>query len=95
MLGPMQIERVSFTSWRWHPIEVDYPVEAHGYFVDAVVTEVKLHWFQRQEDGRTVVTPADLDENGAYGDWPEDFDEVELDAEKAYLDAVESRGAAE
>jgi hypothetical protein len=55
--------------------------------------KVKLHWFQRQEDGRTIVTPADLDENGAYGDWPEDFDEVELNAEKAYLDAVESREA--
>ncbi|MEN6335601.1 MAG: DUF3696 domain-containing protein [Phycisphaerales bacterium] len=57
--------------------------------------KVKLHWFQRQEDGRTVVTPADLDENGAFGDWPEDFDEVELDAEKAYLDAVERKGAGE
>ncbi len=55
--------------------------------------KVKLHWFQRQEDGRTVVTPADLDENGAYGDWPEDFDEVELNAEKAYLDAVEDKEA--
>jgi predicted ATPase len=57
--------------------------------------KVKLHWFQRQEDGRTVVTPADLDENGAFGDWPEDFDEVELDAERAYLDAVERKGAGE
>jgi hypothetical protein len=57
--------------------------------------KVKLHWVQRQEDGRTVVTPADLDENGAYGDWPEDFDEVELDAEKTYLDAVERRGTGE
>lgn len=55
--------------------------------------KVKLHWVQRQEDGRTVVIPADLDENGAYGDWPEDFDEVELDAEKTYLDAVEGKGA--
>jgi len=57
--------------------------------------KVKLHWVQRQEDGRTVVTPADLDENGAYGDWPEDFDDVELDAEKAYLDAVERKRAIE
>jgi predicted ATPase len=55
--------------------------------------KVKLHWVQRHEDGCTVVTPADLDENGAYGDWPEDFDEVELIAEKAYLDAVESKEA--
>ncbi|MBP7053815.1 MAG: DUF3696 domain-containing protein [Phycisphaerae bacterium] len=57
--------------------------------------KVKLHWFQRQEDGRTVVTAADLDENGAFGDWPEDFDEVELDAERAYLDAVERKGTGE
>jgi predicted ATPase len=56
---------------------------------------VKLHWFQRQEDGRTIVTPADLDENGAYGDWPEDFDEVELHAEKDYLDAVEGKRVGE
>ncbi len=57
--------------------------------------KVKLHWFRRQEDGRTIVTPADLDENGAFGDWPEDFDEVELDVERAYLDAVERKGARE
>lgn len=54
---------------------------------------VKLHWVQRQDDGRTIITSSDLDENGAYGLWPEDFDEVELDAEKSYLDAVESKGA--
>lgn len=53
---------------------------------------VKLHWFQRQEDGLTIIKSAELDENGAYGDWPEDFDEVELCAEKDYLDAVENRG---
>jgi predicted ATPase len=54
---------------------------------------VKLHWVQRLDDGRTIVTSADLDKNGAYGTWPEDFDETELDAEKSYLDAVESKGA--
>jgi predicted ATPase len=57
--------------------------------------KVKLHWFQRQADGHTVVTAADLDENGAFGDWPEDFDEVELNAERDYLDAVERKGAGE
>jgi len=55
---------------------------------------VKLHWVERSEvDGCTTVTPADLDENGAYGPWPEDFDDVELAAEGAYLDAVEKRQA--
>jgi AAA domain, putative AbiEii toxin, Type IV TA system len=53
---------------------------------------VKLHWFQRNpKTGITRVTSADLDENGAFGDWPEDFGEVFLDAEGAYLDAVEDR----
>lgn len=50
---------------------------------------VKLHWFTRDNDGATVVNAADLDENGAFGeDWPEDFGEIELNAEQAYLDAV-------
>ncbi|MBI5442585.1 MAG: AAA family ATPase [Deltaproteobacteria bacterium] len=54
---------------------------------------VKLHWFERDaETGATVVTSADLDEQGAFGTWPEDFDEVSLAAEKEYLDAVERWG---
>jgi hypothetical protein len=53
--------------------------------------EVKLHWLQRGEDGGTVVKAADMDDKGAYGDWPEDFDQTELQVEMAYLDAVEAR----
>ena len=54
--------------------------------------EVKLHWFTRsEEDGATSVSSADLDEGGSFGDWPEDFGDVELDIEKRYLDAVEAR----
>jgi predicted ATPase len=55
---------------------------------------VKLHWFQRDpKTGVTKVTSTDLDENGAFsdGDWPEDFDDVILKADGAYLDAVEGR----
>ena len=53
---------------------------------------VKLHWFSRNpEDGTTSIRSADLDENGAFGGWPEDFGDVELKAEGAYLDAVEER----
>lgn len=52
---------------------------------------VKLHWFQRDKEGATSVTAADLDENGAFGDWPEDFDDVALRAQKEYLDAVDER----
>ena len=55
---------------------------------------VKLHWFLRDpEDGTTSIHTTDLDENGAFGDWPEDFGEVDLTAEGAYLDAVEERGS--
>jgi predicted ATPase len=49
---------------------------------------VKLHWFQRDADGMTEITSADLDEDGAFGQWPEDFDDVMLNTEAAYLDAV-------
>ena len=49
---------------------------------------VKLHWFTRDADGATTVTGADLDEQGAFGDWPEDFGKVELEAESRYLEAV-------
>jgi hypothetical protein len=52
---------------------------------------VKLHWFQRQPDGRTVVTSGDLDEFGRFGRWPEDFDDVTLQVQKKYLDAANQR----
>ncbi|MCC6394461.1 MAG: DUF3696 domain-containing protein, partial [Bryobacterales bacterium] len=53
---------------------------------------VRLHWFQRDPgSGETAVTTAELDENGAFGDWPEDFDAIAIDSEKRYLDAVEAR----
>jgi predicted ATPase len=52
---------------------------------------VKLHWFTRNpQDGSTDIQSADLDKQGAFGDWPEDFDEVALETEKQYLDAVEA-----
>lgn len=52
---------------------------------------VKLHWFRREKDGRTVVESADLDEAGAFGDWPEDFDDVALQTQARYLDAASAR----
>lgn len=52
---------------------------------------VKLHWFTQQEDGSTQVTSADLDKTGAFGDWPEDFADVELNLQSRYLDAAEDR----
>lgn len=55
---------------------------------------VKLHWFQRLPDGSTEITSRDLDKKGAYGDWPQDFGDVEMAAEMRYLDAVEGGGKA-
>ena len=52
---------------------------------------VKLHWFTRGEDGTTKIDTADLDEVGAYGDWPEDFDDVDLKAQSRYIKAAQSR----
>ncbi len=50
---------------------------------------VKLHWFTRDENGATKIDTADLDKVGAYGDWPEDFDDVDLKAQSDYLDAAD------
>ncbi len=53
---------------------------------------VGLNWFLRDEkDGTTRIQTAELDEAGRFGDWPEDFDEVALEAESRYLSAAESR----
>lgn len=52
---------------------------------------VRLHWFKLQEDGSTHIVSADLDEAGAFGDWPEDFDQVTMDSESRYLDAAEAK----
>jgi predicted ATPase len=50
---------------------------------------VKLHWFSRNKDGVTEVDSVDLDEAGTYGDWPVDFDDVDLGTQSRYLDAVD------
>jgi len=50
---------------------------------------VKLHWFTRREDEITEVNSVDLDEAGAYGDWPVDFDDVDLTIQSRYLNAVD------
>ncbi|WP_293229598.1 DUF3696 domain-containing protein [Microcoleus sp. PH2017_05_CCC_O_A] len=51
---------------------------------------VKLHWFKRRDDGVTEVSSADLDETGAFGEWPEDFGDVSLHLENRYLKAAEA-----
>ena len=53
---------------------------------------IKLHWFTREKDGYTKINSVDLDEKGAYGDWPEDFGDIELKLQSRYLDASEDWG---
>jgi hypothetical protein len=51
--------------------------------------KVKLHWFQRNsKDGSTDIASADLDQSGAYGDWPMDFFDVSMDASLRYTQAA-------
>jgi predicted ATPase len=52
---------------------------------------IKLHWFERDKDGATNVRSGDLDETGAFGDWPVDFDDVALRANSEYLDAADAK----
>ena len=52
---------------------------------------VKLHWFTRNPEGITSITSNDLNDRGAFGDWPEDFGNIELKASSAYLDAIAKR----
>lgn len=52
--------------------------------------KVILHWFKRSPKGITTIKSADLGKDGSFGDWPEDFSEVELKAEMEYLGSVES-----
>ncbi|MGI4743989.1 MAG: AAA family ATPase [Janthinobacterium lividum] len=51
-------------------------------------TDVGLHWFTRDAKGVTNVQYVVPDEDGAYGEWPEDFSDIELKAQDAYLTAV-------
>jgi hypothetical protein len=54
--------------------------------------DLKLHWCSRDPDtGETTVRLAELDDTGAFGDWPEDFSDTQLAAERTYLDAAMKR----
>ena len=52
---------------------------------------VKLHWFHRSNDGYTKVNSKDPSKNGAYGKWPVDFADVELEIRGVFLDALAGR----
>jgi hypothetical protein len=53
--------------------------------------KVKLHWFQRNKDGATEIRSADLDNAGAYGDWPEDFVTTEMAEQRRYARAAHTQ----
>jgi hypothetical protein len=54
---------------------------------------VSLNWFTRDSIGQTHVTEAEIDEDGSYGDWPEDFGAIELELQDRYMTLVERRHA--
>lgn len=50
---------------------------------------VSMNWFSRDsKSGVTSITPAELDDQGRFGEWPVDFDDISQDADWAYLEAV-------
>ncbi|MEA1229339.1 AAA family ATPase [Acinetobacter sp. IRS14] len=53
--------------------------------------EVSLNWFSQDSSGETKVYESAVDEIGAFGDWPSDFDDTYLKADSEYLDAVEEK----
>ncbi|XGV87311.1 MAG: AAA family ATPase [Limnothrix sp. BL-A-16] len=53
-------------------------------------SDTYLHWVSRDPEGITEVSSQQLDETGAFGDWPEDFADTMLDLNSRYLDAVEN-----
>jgi hypothetical protein len=54
---------------------------------------MSLNWFTRDATGQTHVTEAQIGEDGSYGDWPEDFGEIELELRDRYMTSVERRHA--
>jgi hypothetical protein len=51
---------------------------------------VRLHWFERDDQGVTHVMSTELDELGGYGQLPLDFNEIEAQLETEYLDLVQA-----
>jgi predicted ATPase len=54
---------------------------------------VSLNWFTRDGTGQTHVAEAKIEEDGSYGDWPEDFAATDLDLQDRYMTLVEQRHA--
>lgn len=48
MRGPMEVEHVSFTVWRWSRIERGVPLESYTFGVDAIYIGTRSHWFMKK-----------------------------------------------
>lgn len=48
---------------------------------------VKLHWFKRTREGITNIYSRDIDKDGTFGNWPQDFGKVLLKAQSDFLNA--------
>jgi hypothetical protein len=46
---------------------------------------------ERDDEGWTTVRRADLQQDGTFGEWPVDFDEVQLEAGRRFLDALDQK----
>lgn len=56
---------------------------------------VRMNWFQREPTtGVTKITSREPDRFGRMGDWPADFDDVAMRADRDYLNAVSEARAA-
>jgi predicted ATPase len=53
--------------------------------------DVALYWFTKDNDGVTQISRGYLDENGTYGDWPQDFSNITMDLQIDYMNAIERR----
>lgn len=53
--------------------------------------DVLIHWFQRKQDGSTVINNSELNIDGSYNSetWPEDFGDILLYAQDRFLEASE------
>lgn len=54
--------------------------------------QVSLNWFSLDEQGHSLIRQADVEKDGSFGDWPVDFLDVEMSAQRQYLDATGNHG---
>jgi predicted ATPase len=58
---------------------------------DFASSDTILYWFTKDANGATQITKGEMDKNGAYGDWPEDFSAITLQLQYDYMDAIRQK----